>query len=73
MRPRPSRLVRVSRIVLHIDAEQEPDRARRAFDSHLARAKWMIAMTRAPNSDSDVAPEMSAPRRKRAKRYEIVR
>jgi hypothetical protein len=31
----------VSRIVLHIDAEQEPDRARRAFDSHLARAKWM--------------------------------
>ena len=31
----------VSRIVLHIDAEREPDRARRAFDSHLARAKWM--------------------------------
>ena len=30
----------VSRIVLHIDPEQEPDRARRAFDSHLARAKW---------------------------------
>jgi hypothetical protein len=30
----------VSRIVLHIDPEHEPDRARRAFDSHLARAKW---------------------------------
>ena len=29
----------VSRIVLHIDPEHE--RARRAFDSHLARAKWM--------------------------------
>ena len=32
----------VSRIVLHIDPEQEPDRARRAFDSHLARAKWVV-------------------------------
>ena len=31
----------VSRIVLHIDPAHEPDRARRAFDSHLARAKWM--------------------------------
>jgi hypothetical protein len=31
----------VSRIALHIDAEREPDRARRAFDSHVARAKWM--------------------------------
>jgi hypothetical protein len=31
----------VSRIVLHIDAEREPDRARRAFDSHLARARGM--------------------------------
>lgn len=30
----------VSRIVLHIDPEREPDRVRRAFDSHLARAKW---------------------------------
>ena len=30
----------VSRIVLHIDPEREPQRARRAFDSHLARAKW---------------------------------
>jgi len=28
----------VSQIVLHIDPEREPDRARRAFDSHLARA-----------------------------------
>jgi hypothetical protein len=28
---------KVARIVLHMD----PDRARHAFDSHLARAKWM--------------------------------
>jgi hypothetical protein len=32
---------KVARIVLHLDPEGEPDRARRAFDSHLARAKWM--------------------------------
>ena len=31
----------VARIVLHLDAEHEPDRARHALDSHLARAKWM--------------------------------
>jgi hypothetical protein len=31
----------VARIVLHIDPDLEPDRARKAFDSHLARAKWM--------------------------------
>jgi hypothetical protein len=31
----------VARIVLHIDPEREPDRARRVYDSHLARAKWM--------------------------------
>jgi hypothetical protein len=31
----------VSRIVLRIDPNREPERARRAFDSHLARAKWM--------------------------------
>jgi len=30
----------VARIVLRIDPSLEPDRARRAFDSHLARAKW---------------------------------
>jgi hypothetical protein len=28
----------VARIVLHVDPGREPDRARRAFDSHLARA-----------------------------------
>ncbi len=33
----------VARIVLHIDPIREPDRARRAFDSHLARAKWMTS------------------------------
>ena len=31
----------ISRIVLHVDPDREPDRARHAFDSHLARAKWM--------------------------------
>src|SRR5216683_1234536 len=31
----------VARIVLHLDPERESDRARRAFDSHLSRAKWM--------------------------------
>jgi hypothetical protein len=31
----------VAQLVLHIDPQLEPDRARRAFDSHLARAKWM--------------------------------
>jgi Uncharacterized conserved protein (DUF2285) len=31
----------VAQIVLRIDPAKEPQRARRAFDSHLARAKWM--------------------------------
>ncbi|WP_409190615.1 DNA -binding domain-containing protein [Bradyrhizobium sp. RDM4] len=31
----------VARIVLHIDPDREPARARNAFDTHLARAKWM--------------------------------
>ena len=31
----------VARIVLHLDPDREPDRAQRAFESHLARAKWM--------------------------------
>src|SRR5262245_16024084 len=30
-----------TRLVLHIDASREPARARRAWESHLARAKWM--------------------------------
>jgi hypothetical protein len=30
----------VCRIVLHIDPEHYPGRARDAYDSHLARAKW---------------------------------
>jgi len=32
----------VARIVLHIDPAREPERARRAWDSHLARARWMV-------------------------------
>ena len=31
----------VARLVLHIDPEQEPDRARHAWETHLARARWM--------------------------------
>jgi hypothetical protein len=31
----------VAKIVLHIDAEHEPGRARRAWETHLARAQWM--------------------------------
>ncbi len=30
----------VARIVLHLDPDREPDRARQAFDTHLERAKW---------------------------------
>lgn len=30
------------RIVFGIDPDQEPDRAMRVHDSHLARARWMI-------------------------------
>jgi Uncharacterized conserved protein (DUF2285) len=31
----------VARIALHLDPEQESDRARRTFESHLSRAEWM--------------------------------
>jgi hypothetical protein len=31
----------VARIVLHIDPDREPDRARQAFESRLARARWI--------------------------------
>ena len=31
----------VAKIVLHIDPAREPDRAKRAWESHLARARWM--------------------------------
>jgi hypothetical protein len=31
----------VARVVLHLDPDRDPHRARRAFESHLARAKWM--------------------------------
>lgn len=31
----------VARIVLHIDPSREPERAWRAWESHLSRAKWM--------------------------------
>jgi hypothetical protein len=32
----------VAKIVLHIDPEREPDRARRAWESDLARAKLLM-------------------------------
>jgi hypothetical protein len=31
----------VASVVLHIDPAREPKRARRAWETHLARAKWM--------------------------------
>ena len=31
----------VAQIVLRIDPSREPERARRVWDSHLARARWM--------------------------------
>jgi hypothetical protein len=31
----------VARIVLHIDPDKEPERARRAWKTHLARAEWL--------------------------------
>ena len=31
----------VAKIVLRIDPAREPDRARRSWESHLARARWM--------------------------------
>ena len=34
----------VARIVLHIDPTHEPQRARRTWESHLARARWMTEM-----------------------------
>ncbi|WP_342738866.1 DUF2285 domain-containing protein [Bradyrhizobium sp. B117] len=36
----------VVRVVLHIDPEREPDRARTAYQSHLARAKWVTEQGR---------------------------
>jgi len=32
---------KVAKIVLHIDPAREPERARQAWESHLARARWM--------------------------------
>lgn len=36
----------VARVVLHMDLEREPDRARAAYQSHLARAKWVTEQGR---------------------------
>lgn len=36
----------VARIVLHIDPEREPGRARNAYLTHLARAKWVTEQGR---------------------------
>ncbi|MFT4116708.1 DUF2285 domain-containing protein [Bradyrhizobium sp.] len=36
----------VARIVLHIDPGREPERARTAYQSHLARAKWVTEQGR---------------------------
>jgi hypothetical protein len=31
----------VARIVLHVDPDKDPARARRCYETHLARAKWV--------------------------------
>lgn len=31
----------IAKLVLHIDPETEPERARQSFESHMARAQWM--------------------------------
>jgi hypothetical protein len=36
----------VTRIVLHIEPEREPDRARNAYLTHLERAKWVTEQGR---------------------------
>ena len=36
----------VARVVLHMDPEREPDRARSAYQSPLARAKWVTEQGR---------------------------
>ncbi|MGR4931665.1 DUF2285 domain-containing protein [Bradyrhizobium sp. CAR08] len=36
----------VARMVLHIDPEREPERAQSAYQSHLARAKWVTEQGR---------------------------
>ncbi|MCK1453173.1 DUF2285 domain-containing protein [Bradyrhizobium sp. 35] len=36
----------VARVVLHMDPEREPDRALRAYQSHLARAEWVTEQGR---------------------------
>ncbi len=32
----------IAKLVLHIDPDREPERAQHAFESHLARARWMV-------------------------------
>ncbi|MGM4954129.1 DUF2285 domain-containing protein [Bradyrhizobium barranii] len=41
----------VARIVLHLDPQREPDRARTAYQSHLARAKWVTEQGRLLRGD----------------------
>jgi hypothetical protein len=36
----------VARIVLHVDPKRDPDRAWNAYQSHLARAKWVTEQGR---------------------------
>jgi hypothetical protein len=42
----------VARVVLHIDPEREPERARIAYQSHLARAKWVTEQGRLLRGDA---------------------
>jgi len=40
----------VSRIVLRIDPDTEAHRARRVFESHLSRARWMTEQGQSPSA-----------------------
>lgn len=33
----------VARVVLNVDAAREPERARRRYETHLARAQWLAS------------------------------
>ena len=35
----------IARLFLRVDPEREPDRARKAYESHLARARWITEIT----------------------------
>jgi hypothetical protein len=65
----------VTRVVLHLDPEHESDRARRAFDSHLSRAKWMTEHGRGGDVRLFAVARLNAKRgpRERYDNYQLTR